>query len=150
MNKEKDPSQEEVDAYLSMISDVFQDNSEASSNSTINNQAFKRGINQHKMLGASTIMAQPTKKYFGSLSAEGLGKAFKVENKVQVHEKYGKQLKINAARWEDGGISIDVWDAEKKESINIGRLMVSTFDDKPKDGHTAAVTSGADGTDLPF
>ena len=75
-------------------------------------------------------MAGPKQKFFGSLSLDGIKKAVvEVSSKVDEHEKYGKQLKVQAAQWDDGAISITLWDAEKKESINLGRLMISKFDD---------------------
>lgn len=90
----------------------------------------------------------PTKKLFGSLSLDGIKQAVvQVPGKVETHEKYGKQIKVTASQWEDGAISIDLWDGEKKESIKIGRLMVSTFDDaKPEAKAQTAVASD----DLPF
>ena len=57
-----------------------------------------------------------------------------------------KQLKVAAAEWEDGGISITIWDAEKKESIRIGNLRISTLDDNKAAAAPAEDTSN----DLPF
>ena len=95
-------------------------------------------------------MAGPKQKFFGSLSFDGLKEAGKIEGKVTTHEKYGKQLKIQAAQWDDDGISISVYNPETQESIKVGNLRVSTFnnnDSKPQDA--APVAKEAEG-DLPF
>ena len=90
-------------------------------------------------------MAGPVKKLFGSLSLDGIKKAVEtVPTKIGEY-KGEKQLKVNAAEWDDGGISISIWDAEKKESIRIGNLRISTLDGSPA---AKAENSAAD--DLPF
>ena len=95
-------------------------------------------------------MAAPIKKYFGSISLDGVKQSVvQVKDKVTTHEKYGKQLKVTASMWEDGAISIDLWDGEKKEAIKIGRLMVSTFDDNAK-AESTPNTAGVETDDLPF
>lgn len=78
-------------------------------------------------------MAQPTGKFFGSLKLAELGQAVKEGSKVTEHEKYGKQLKITAAQWEDGGITINIYNSDTKENLVIGNLRVSQFtDEAPK------------------
>ena len=72
-------------------------------------------------------MAQPKLKLFGNLLTNGLKEAFKVESAKS--EYNGEpQLKISGAQWEDGNITIDVWDGANKKSIKIGQLRVSTLD----------------------
>lgn len=89
-------------------------------------------------------MAGPKLKLFGSLSLDGIKKAV-----TQIPSKIGeykgeKQLKVSAAQWEDDGISIEIWDAEKKESIKLGNLRVSTLDGPKK------TESESSNEDLPF
>ena len=94
-------------------------------------------------------MAGPVKKYFGSLSLDGVKKAVvEVPSKVDNSEKYGKQLKVSAAMWEDGGISISLWDAETKTEIKLGNLRVSQFDAAPQAAATNNLEPKQD--DLPF
>lgn len=88
-------------------------------------------------------MGAPKAKLFGSLNLSNIKKAAtEVPSKVGEY-KGDKQLKVTAAIWEDGGVSIEVWNGDAKESIKIGNLRLSTFDDAPK----AESNSGAD---LPF
>ncbi len=91
-------------------------------------------------------MAGPKQKYFGSLSLPGIKKAVtEIPNKVGEY-KGEKQLKINAAMWEDGNISLSIWNAEAKEEIKIGNLRMSTLDNNQSAPAPAADTSN----DLPF
>ena len=54
-------------------------------------------------------------KFFGNLQLDNLGKAVKtIPTKVEKSDKYGHQIKVKAAMWEDGGITIDIWDPENK------------------------------------
>ena len=96
-------------------------------------------------------MPGPVKKFFGNLSLDGIKKAVvEVPNKVDNHEKYGKQIKVSAAQWEDGGISISIWNGEKKEEIKLGNLRVSQFDDAPKTNNSFAAPAASNEPDLPF
>ncbi len=91
-------------------------------------------------------MGAPKQKLFGNLSLDGIKKAV-VEVPTKVGEYKGeKQLKVNAAMWDDGNISISLWDAEKKEEIKIGYLRVSTLENNQSAPAPAADTSN----DLPF
>ena len=95
-------------------------------------------------------MAGPTKKYFGNLSLDGIKKAvLELPGKVDNNEKYGKQLKVQAAMWEDGGISISLWDNENKVSIPLGNLRVSQFDDNASSFSAPTAKEPAE-NDLPF
>ena len=92
-------------------------------------------------------MAGPKQKFFGSISLDEVGKACKIDGKMTTHEKYGRQLKIQAAQWDDDGLSLSVYDPEKKESVKIGNLRVSTFTDStPRDAAPAVEVED----DLPF
>ena len=93
-------------------------------------------------------MAGPTKKFFGSLSLDGIKQAvLEVPAKVDNSEKYGKQLKVSAAQWDDGGISINLWDADNKREIKLGNLRVSQFDAAPQ--QQQSISTPQEG-DLPF
>ena len=89
-------------------------------------------------------MASPKTKFFGNLLTNGLKEAFKVES-AKTEYNGEPQLKISAAQWEDGGISIDVWDADNKKSIKIGRLLVSKLD-----GQSAPAAPSPADNDMPF
>ena len=94
------------------------------------------------------------KKYFGTIQLDNLGKAVRtIPAKVDKTEKYGHQIKVKAATWEDGGITIDIWDAENKVAHKLGKLMVDKEFVKP----TSKIMNGADlikreieDPDLPF
>ena len=87
----------------------------------------------------------PKAKYYGSLSLDGVKKAVtEISAKVNDSDKYGKQLKVNAAMWEDGNISIDIYNSDTKESIKLGSLRVSKFDNE------SAPSSSSKDADLPF
>ena len=91
-------------------------------------------------------MPGPKLKLFGSLSLDGIKKVVtNVPSKVGEY-KGDKQLKVTAAQWEDDGISIEVWDAEKKESIKLGNLRVSTLDGAPQQ----SIDTTPKSDDLPF
>jgi len=84
-------------------------------------------------------------KYFGSLSLDGIKKAV-TEVPAKVGEYKGeKQLKVNAAQFDDDGIALSIWDNEKKEAIKIGNLRVSTLE-----GNSAPAQSTQTDNDLPF
>ena len=92
-------------------------------------------------------MPGPKLKLFGSLSLDGIKKVVtNVPSKVGEY-KGEKQLKVTAAQWDDNGISIEVWDAEKKEAIKLGNLRVSTLDgNAPQQSVDTTPQAG----DLPF
>ena len=92
-------------------------------------------------------MKGPITKYFGSLSLDKIGDATKgAPMKVETHETYGKQIKVTAAAWEDGGISIECYNPDTKESFKLGSLRVSMFDNKDDKAKVATEDKG----DLPF
>ena len=62
-------------------------------------------------------MAQPKKKISGVLELKNISRAVKTHSaKVQTHEKYGRQLKVKGAVWEDDSISLDIYNPETKVS----------------------------------
>ncbi len=92
-------------------------------------------------------------KYYGNLQLDNLGKAVKtIPEKVQKSEKYGHQIKVKAAMWEDGGITIDIWDAENKVAHKLGKLMLDKeFTSEPAaPAQTAADEVEDPDEDLPF
>ena len=92
-------------------------------------------------------MPGPKSKYWGSLSLDNIGKAVKqVPAKFKDDPKYGKQLTVDAALWEDGNISLSVWDKESKETIKIGNLRLSQF----QDGGEQSTKTTSEENDLPF
>ena len=92
-------------------------------------------------------MAAPKQKYFGNISLDGVKKAVtSIPSKVADY-KGDKQLKVSAAMWDDGGISIEVW-SQETGSVKIGNLRVSSFDNSPGDQVSADLAPKDD--DLPF
>ena len=92
----------------------------------------------------------PSEKFWGSLNLDKLKEAvLGAPSKIKEDEKYGKQLYIDAAQWEDGGISISVYDKESQQRFSIGNLRVSNFSDNADSGNKGASASKA-GEDLPF
>ena len=91
-------------------------------------------------------------KYYGNLQLDNLGKAVKtIPGKVEKTEKYGHQIKVKAAMWEDGGITIDIWDAENKVAHKLGKLMLDKeFTSEPAAPTQAAVEVEDPDEDLPF
>lgn len=92
-------------------------------------------------------------KYWGSLQLDEIGKAIKqVPNKFKNHEKYGKQLTIDAKIWDDGNITLSVYKADTKERFVVGTLRPSKAFEA--DGHTKALKNQASTEaqfgDLPF
>lgn len=80
---------------------------------------------------------RPTQKKWGSLDYENLVNILK--NRPHLITEYTpknsgqpiKQLPVKMAIWEGGNASIQVWDKETKESINLGYL-------RPDDDQTVA------------
>ena len=90
-------------------------------------------------------MAKPTQKFFGSLNLNQIKKAV-VEIETKTDEYNGeKQLKVTAAQWEDGNISIDIYNGDTKETLKLGNLRISKFNDDAPKGDSPA---GDD--DMPF
>ena len=85
-------------------------------------------------------------KFFGNISIDEVGKA---KSLFTDHDKYGKQLKIQATQWEDGGISITAYNKETKESFKIGNLRVSQFKDN-NNSFSAPAANQPTENDLPF
>jgi len=91
-------------------------------------------------------------KYFGNLQLDNLGKAVKtIPGKVEKSEKYGHQIKVKAAMWEDGGITIDIWDGENKVAHKLGKLILDKeyVSEPPTPTKTSAPVEDPD-DELPF
>lgn len=88
-------------------------------------------------------------KYWASLSIDGIKKALKeTPSKAKKSDTYGEQLSVDVKFWDDGGASLSIWNKEKEERINIGKVMVSKNQDAfpaqkldPPAGETAAFDS---------
>jgi len=91
-------------------------------------------------------MPGPVKKFYGNISIDALTE---LKHLIETHEKYGKQLKVGAAQWDDGGISIDVWDKEAKKATKLGSLRVSQFENNGG-GFAAPAAAAPSEPDLPF
>ena len=90
------------------------------------------------------------KKYWGSLNLDEIGKAVKaVPDKYKDTEKYGKQLTVDATIWDDGNISISVYNKETKERYKVGNLRVSSFQNDGGGAFSAPTQDKTEG-DLPF
>ena len=90
-------------------------------------------------------------KYFGNLQLDNLGKAVRtVPAKVEKTAEYGHQLKIKAAMWEDGRITIDIWDAENQVSHKLGKLFMDTEYATPKNKPKETPETAKEEDDLPF
>ena len=66
--------------------------------------------------------------YFGLLNIDDLGKTIKSNpDKVVNKENYGRNLQIDGKQWEDGSISLSIYNKESKERFNIGKIFKSKF-----------------------
>ena len=92
----------------------------------------------------------PKEKFFGSLNLDGIGKAVKSAPDKVKESDFGRELKIQAAQWDDDGISISVYNAETKENIKIGNLKVSQFTNKATDSLKESIKPSDVEGDLPF
>ena len=93
-------------------------------------------------------MAQPTQKFFGNFDLEELTSAIKaIKANDELSEYNGKkQVKIGAAQWEDGNISIDIYVKGTKKSFKVGQLRKSTLDSN----FSAPAKEEDSNEDLPF
>ena len=93
-------------------------------------------------------MAQPKQKFFGNFDLEELTSAIKaVKSNSELSEYNGKkQVKIGAAQWEDGNISIDIYVKGTKKSFKVGQLRKSTLDSS----FSAPAKEEDSNEDLPF
>ena len=95
-------------------------------------------------------MALPKQKFFGNFDLDELTAAIvAVKSNNELSEYNGKkQVKIGAAQWEDGNISIDVWVKGEKKSYKVGNLRKSTLDSNAAPVSNDAFKAQDD--DLPF
>ena len=93
-------------------------------------------------------MAQPKQKFFGNFDLEELTNAIKaIKANDELSEYNGKkQVKIGAAQWEDGNISIDIYVKGTKKSFKVGQLRKSTLDSN----FSAPAKEEDSNEDLPF
>ena len=97
-------------------------------------------------------MAQPAKKFFGNFDLQELTDAIvAVKKNNELGEYKGKQqVKIGAAQWEDGNISIDVYVKAEKKSFKVGNLRVSTLNGNSSFAPAQDNLSTPQEGDLPF
>lgn len=90
-------------------------------------------------------MAGPKKKYFGEVNLDNIGKAVKEHPHKMKDAGYGKELKVEAALWDDGSISIEVY--ENGTRYKVGRLMPSKFQPGSENN---SFNNYKESSDLPF
>ena len=103
---------------------------------------------------------QQNTNYWGSINLDRIKEAIeKVPAKLKNDDKYGKQLQVDAKVWDDGNVSISVYNKDTKERVTVASLRVSNFqpDAKPADGlplvasnPTPPASAKTESTDLPF
>ena len=88
---------------------------------------------------------KPTKTFWGNIKKKEIEEVLKIEGAVTVHEKYGEQIKVKAAQWDSGNITIQFW--HKEENRNIDVLVL-----RPQTNGTYSVSSvdNDDDDDMPF
>ena len=93
-------------------------------------------------------------KFWGNLQLDKLGKAVRtVPGKVKKSDQYGHQIDVKAALWVDGNITIDIWDAENKTSIKLGKLNLDKEYVQPAQSEKTIVEPAKEESadeDLPF
>ena len=73
------------------------------------------------------------KRYWASISIDGIKDAMsKFPQRVKSSEQYGKQLNAGVKFWEDGTASISVYDAETKQRVNIGKILINKEENAPQ------------------
>ena len=93
-------------------------------------------------------MINPKTKLWGSLSLDGIAKAKKsVPARFKNSEKYGNQMTFDARMWDDGNITLSVWNKDTQERTFIGTVRISN--DQSDYKAPEAVAEEAD-NDLPF
>ena len=88
---------------------------------------------------------KPTNTFWGNIKKKEIEEVLKIEGAVTVHEKYGEQIKVKAAQWDSGNITIQFW--HKEENRNIDVLVL-----RPQTNGTYSVSSvdNDDDDDMPF
>lgn len=84
---------------------------------------------------------KPTKTFWGNIKKKEIEEVLKIEGAVTVHEKYGEQIKVKAAQWESGNITIQFWHKEANKNIDVlvlrpqtdGTYSVNSVDDDDSD-----------------
>lgn len=68
----------------------------------------------------------PVKKLWGYIRKDNMKSVLEDEKFTTLHEKYGQQIAVKAAVWDSGNISVQVYDKDKKESIDVLVLRPET------------------------
>ena len=87
---------------------------------------------------------KPTKTFWGNIKKKEIEEVLKIEGAVTVHEKYGEQIKVKAAQWESGNITIQFWHKEANKNIDVLVLRPQT------DGTYSVNSVDDDDDDMPF
>ena len=89
---------------------------------------------------------KPTAKFWGAINKRNLDQVLSLESAVTSHEKYGDQIKVDAAQWEGGNISIKFYHKATNSNIDLLTLRPQ------KDGTYSVEASNStdDNDDSPF
>ncbi len=87
---------------------------------------------------------KPTKTFWGNIKKKEIEEVLKIEGAVTVHEKYGEQIKVKAAQWDSGNITIQFWHKEANRNIDVLVLRPQT------DGTYSVNSVDDDDDDMPF
>lgn len=90
---------------------------------------------------------KPEKTYWGNIKKEGLDQVLKIDGAVTKHEKYGEQIKVKAAQWDSGNITVQFWDMKSNKNIDV--LVLRPQTDGTYGGNTVDSQSIYD-EDTPF
>jgi len=101
-------------------------------------------------------MGQPIKKTWGNIKLENLKEILKERGHMITEwtDKDGnkhKQIPVKGAEWEGGNITIQAWDKEKKEAINLIYLKPDQSSSSPAQPATNQVEKvDQEDDDFPF
>ena len=87
---------------------------------------------------------KPTNTFWGNIKKKEIEEVLKIEGAVTVHEKFGEQIKVKAAQWDSGNITIQFWHKEANRNIDVLVLRPQT------DGTYSVNSVDDDDDDMPF
>ena len=86
-------------------------------------------------------------KIWGSLSLDGIAKAkTSTPARFKNSEKYGNQMTFDAKMWDDGNITLSVWNKDTQERTYIGSVRIS----KDQSPYKAPDTASTESEENPF
>ncbi len=62
---------------------------------------------------------KPTAKFWGAINKKNLDQVLSLDSAITSHEKYGDQIKVDAAQWDGGNISIKFYHKETNSNIDL-------------------------------